>query len=74
VSGFGSDNFAGVHPEILEAIARANSGHATAYGYDEWTERAAAAFRRHFGDDARAFPVFNGTGANVLSLVATCET
>ena len=74
MSGFGSDNFAGVHPEILDAIARANAGHATAYGYDEWTERAAAAFRRHFGDDARAFPVFNGTGANVLSLVATCET
>ena len=74
MSGFGSDNFAGVHPVILEAIARANEGHATAYGYDEWTERAEAAFRRHFGDDARAFPVFNGTGANVLSLVATCET
>jgi threonine aldolase len=74
VSGFGSDNFAGIHPEILDAIARANDGHATAYGYDEWTERAGAAFRRHFGDDARAFPVLNGTGANVLSLVATCET
>ncbi|HEX6116876.1 MAG TPA: beta-eliminating lyase-related protein [Solirubrobacterales bacterium] len=74
MSGFGSDNFAGVHPEVLEAIARANEGHAVAYGYDEWTGRAEAAFRRHFGDQARAFPVFNGTAANVLSLVATCET
>jgi len=73
VSGFGSDNFAGVHPEVLEAIGRANAGHAVAYGYDEWTARAEAVFRRHFGEAARAFPVFNGTGANVLSLVASCE-
>jgi threonine aldolase len=74
LSGFGSDNFAGVHPEILDAIARANEGHAVAYGYDEWTRRAEETFRRHFGADARAYPVFNGTGANVLSLAATCET
>ncbi len=74
MSGFGSDNFAGVHPEVLDAIARANEGHAVAYGHDEWTARAEEAFRHHFGPDARAFPVFNGTAANVLSLIATCET
>ncbi|MGI8462364.1 MAG: threonine aldolase family protein [Solirubrobacterales bacterium] len=74
MSGFASDNFAGVHPEVLEAIARANEGHAPAYGYDGWTKRAEEVFRRHFGPTARAYPVFNGSAANVLALAATCET
>lgn len=66
--GFGSDNHAGVHPEILEAIAAANVGHADAYGGDPWTDRLQATFQRHLGERSRAFPVFNGTGANVLCL------
>ena len=68
--GFGSDNHAGVHPEILAAVAAANRGHAGAYGADPWTERAEAVFRRHFGPDARAFCVFNGSGANVSAIDA----
>jgi threonine aldolase len=68
--GFGSDNAAGILPEALEAIAAANAGHATAYGNDEWTARAEERFRAHFGDEARAFVVFNGTGANVTGLRA----
>ena len=73
MSGFASDNFAGVHPEVLEAIGRANEGHAAAYGADDWTLRAEELFRRHFGAGTRAFPVFNGTAANVLALAAVCE-
>jgi len=73
LNGFASDNSAGVHPEVLEAISRANQGHAIAYGEDEWTARAGELFRRHFGPQARAYPVFNGSAANVLSLAATCE-
>jgi threonine aldolase len=73
LKGFASDNFAGAHPEVLDALARANDGHAPAYGEDQWTAHAAEVFRRHFGPDARAHPVFNGTFANVLSLAATCE-
>jgi threonine aldolase len=68
--GFASDNHAGVHPEVIEAIAAANEGHAAAYGGDPWTARAQQRFREHFGPAARAFPVFNGTGANVLCLEA----
>jgi threonine aldolase len=68
--GFGSDNHAGVHPEILAAIAAANQGHAGSYGADPWTERAEAVFRRHFGPDSRAFCVFNGSGANVAAIDA----
>jgi len=70
VHDFASDNHAGAHPDMLAAIAAANEGHAGSYGSDDWTERTAAAFRRHFGPAARAFPVFNGTAANVLALDA----
>ncbi len=65
---FASDNAAGAHPEILDAIARANRGHALAYGHDEYTEAAGARFRDLFGERARVLFVFGGTGANVVAL------
>jgi threonine aldolase len=68
--GFASDNNSGVHPEVLEAIAAANEGHVIAYGDDDYTARARDRFREHFGESAEAFPVFNGTGANVTSIDA----
>lgn len=68
--GFASDNYAGTHPEVLEAVAAANVGHAPAYGADVWNARFAAIARELFGSDTETFPVFNGTGANVLSLQA----
>lgn len=71
---FASDNNAGVHPEIMEAIARANDGHVVAYGDDSYTERAVAKFRAHFGKDAEVFFVFGGTGANVLGLKAVTRS
>ncbi len=71
--GFGSDNHAGVLPEVLQALAAVNGGHAPSYGHDEHTARVEALFRRHFGEDARAFLVFNGTGANVTALRALCR-
>ncbi|RFA16287.1 threonine aldolase [Subtercola boreus] len=66
--GFASDNYAGVHPLMLEAIAAANEGHQIAYGEDLYTARLQQVMKTHFGEAAEAFPVFNGTGANVLSL------
>src|SRR3954466_10737508 len=68
--GFASDNYAGAVPEVLDAIAAARAGRAPAYGADDWTARVEDRFRREFGDDARAFLVFNGTGANVVGLRA----
>ena len=65
---FASDNNAGVHPEILEAIARANHGHVVAYGDDVYTRSAIKKFEEHFGPAIAVFFTFNGTGANVLSL------
>ncbi|MGA8636694.1 MAG: low specificity L-threonine aldolase [Candidatus Sulfotelmatobacter sp.] len=67
---FASDNNAGVHPEILEAIARANQGHVVAYGDDPYTDSAKKKFEEHFGPDIAVFFTFNGTGANVLGLQA----
>jgi threonine aldolase len=65
---FASDNNAGVHPEIIEAIARANHGHVVAYGDDPYTRSAVAKFEEHFGPGIDVFFTFNGTGANVLGL------
>jgi threonine aldolase len=66
--GFASDNNAGIHPAILEAIRDANTGHVTGYGNDPYTEEAVRIFKREFGSDTEVFFVFNGTGANVLGL------
>lgn len=67
---FASDNTAPAHPAVLEAMTAANHGPAHAYGADPWTARAIAWFRDQFGGDAEVFPVWNGTGANVVSLRA----
>jgi threonine aldolase len=67
---FASDNNASVHPEVLEAMRRANHGPAAAYGDDPYTESAVEKFREQFGADVAVFFVFNGTAANVLSLQA----
>jgi threonine aldolase len=71
--GFASDNAATIHPEVLAAIAEANTGHAYGYGHDPLTERLAERFREHFGEAARAYPVWGGTAANVLCLRAVCR-
>jgi len=68
--GFASDNNAGVHPEILQAIARVNQGHVHAYGDDPYTRSAVKKFEEHFGSGIAVFFTFNGTGANVLGLQA----
>lgn len=64
---FGSDNHAGIAPEVLAAIAAANVGHASGYGADPWTERAEALLRDAFGDAAVAL-CLTGTGSNVVAL------
>ncbi|WP_030737433.1 low specificity L-threonine aldolase [Streptomyces sp. NRRL S-31] len=73
VRGFASDNYAGAHPEVLAALALANGGHQVAYGEDDYTEHLQGIIRGHFGATAEAFPVFNGTGANVVALQAVTD-
>ncbi len=71
---FASDNNAGVHPKVLQAIAAVNQGHTVGYGDDPFTAAALQAFKQHFGPDIEVFIVFNGTAANCLSLKALTET
>ncbi|MFF8837984.1 threonine aldolase family protein [Streptomyces sp. NPDC015130] len=73
VRGFASDNYAGAHPEVLAALALANEGHQVAYGEDQYTEHLQRVIHSHFGAGAEAFPVFNGTGANVTALQALTD-
>jgi threonine aldolase len=68
--GFASDNYSGIHPAVLAAITAANVDHVTSYGADPITGRLQDRFKALFGPQAEAFPVFNGTGANVVGLQA----
>ena len=67
---FGSDNHAGVLPEVLQALVAANGGHQTAYGADRYTARLAEVLAQLFGRAVECYPVFTGTGANVIALQA----
>lgn len=65
---FASDNYAGVLPEMIDAIVEANQAHERSYGYDTYTQAAKAEFRKQFGEDIETTFVFNGTAANVLGI------
>lgn len=71
--GFGSDNHAGVHPQIFNSFALANTEHTPSYGTDPWTLNAVKEFKKHFGPQAEVFFVFNGTAANVTALRAVTK-
>jgi len=73
MKSFASDNNSGVHPLVMEAILKANTGHAIGYGDDEWTSRAEVSFRKIFGEDIQPFFAFNGTGSNMLALQASTQ-
>lgn len=65
---FASDNAAGAHPAVVDALVAANDGHALAYGADRWTAAVESRFRDLFGPSVESFVVWNGTGANVMAL------
>ena len=71
---FASDNNAGVHPEVIKALAAANEGHVIAYGDDPFTARAVKQFQKVLVKDVAVFFVFGGTGANVLGLQAVTRS
>ncbi|WP_287929744.1 low specificity L-threonine aldolase [Arthrobacter sp.] len=68
VLSFASDNYSGVHPEVLAALAAANEGHQVSYGEDVYTARLQEKLVELFDRPVEVFPVFNGTGANVTAL------
>jgi threonine aldolase len=65
---FASDNAAGIAPEILAAIARANEGFALAYGNDAWTRKVERQLAEIFEHEVAVFLVPTGTAANALAL------
>jgi threonine aldolase len=71
---FASDNYSGVHPEIMEALVRANVNHQGSYGSDEYTARAIQLFKNYFGETTEVFFVYNGTAANVLGLSSLTQS
>src|SRR3989338_946138 len=68
VRGFASDNNAGIHPKVLEAVINANKGHRIGYGNDEITAKVVQKFKKLFGAQVDVYLVFTGTAANVLGL------
>ncbi|MDQ3243202.1 MAG: low specificity L-threonine aldolase [Gemmatimonadota bacterium] len=69
-----SDNWSGVHPEVIAAIAATNNGHLESYGHDEYTKSVIDRMKGMFGGNAQIFFVFTGTGANVLSLQSVARS
>jgi threonine aldolase len=70
---FTSDNGAPVHPAVMAALARANDGHAAAYGRDDSMAQVTAAVRAAFeAPDAAVYLVATGTAANALALACLC--
>jgi threonine aldolase len=74
MKSFASDNYAGVLPEMMDALQRANAEHARSYGADDITERTIKLFREVFDADIDVYFVFNGTGANVLSISSATQS
>ncbi len=74
MKSFASDNYSGVHPEVMSVLQRVNIDHAGSYGNDEYTARTKAKFQDLFGTDTEVFFVYNGTGANVLGLRAMTQS
>ena len=67
---FASENAAGVHPAVIDALNEANSGHALAYGSDRWTTEMNDRMRDLFGGNTSSYLVWGGTGANVMALAS----
>ncbi len=74
MKSFASDNYAGVLPEVMEALQRANIQHSRSYGADGITSRVVSLFREAFEADVDVYFVFNGTGANVLSISSATQS
>ncbi|HLP75623.1 MAG TPA: low specificity L-threonine aldolase, partial [Candidatus Paceibacterota bacterium] len=71
---FASDNYSGICPEAWDAMQKANTGHAPAYGNDPWTQEAADLIRDVFETRCEVFFAFNGTAANSLALASLCNS
>lgn len=65
---FASDNWAGAHPAIAEALVRHAGGHSRAYGTGDLDRAVSTQFSEIFEREVAVFYVATGTAANSLSL------
>lgn len=70
---FASENYAGVHPDMMQALIDANKGHVPSYGNDPCTAEAIELMRDIFGADIEVYFTFNGTGANNFGIAAITQ-
>lgn len=74
MKSFASDNYSGIHPDILKAITEANQAHVSSYGNDPYTAKAEQLFKQLFGNNTEVLFVFNGTGANITALQCAVQS
>ncbi len=67
---FASESMSPVHPAIVEAVVKANSGYAANFGQEAWTTRAVDRLKEVFEHDLVALAVVTGTAANAIALSA----
>ena len=66
---FLDDYSEGCHPQILQAMADSNMVQQTAYGNDDYSERARESIRQHLSDkQTPVFFVAGGTLANIICI------
>ncbi len=68
---FASDNWAGVAPQINDALAHFNTGNMPAYGTSDLDRKVEARLKELFECDLSVFFVATGTAANSLAIAAT---
>src|SRR3954468_1177897 len=70
---FASDNTAGICPEAITTLQKANHASASAYGEDEITAAVYDRVREIFETDCAVYFVFTGSAANALALSHLCQ-
>ncbi len=72
---FASDTTAPAHPNVIEAIATANTGSAGSYGADEVTQHLRQRLSETFEtDDFEFWVCASGTASNALALSVMCSS
>lgn len=69
---FSSDTSAAAHPEVMEALVKANTGTQPSYGADDQTSALRAKLSDVFETEVDVYPVASGTAANALALSVLC--
>ncbi len=70
---FTSDNWAGAHPAVSEALTRHAAGFSSAYGTGDLDRQVEATFNQIFEREVAVFFVSTGTAANSIALASVSK-